>query len=125
MEPLICLASRSPRRRALLQQIGLPHALVDVVVDESYHTGEDVATYVVRLAQEKARAGHDALADTSRLPVLAADTAVVIDDEVLCKPGCRKEALEMMVRLSGRTHQVLTGIALMGSGLESRGLRRW
>lgn len=119
-EPSICLASRSPRRRELLDQIGIPHQVVTITVDETPRPGEAPAEYVIRLALEKARAGRRQ-AGTAMLPVLAADTAVVVDDQVLGKPAGRDDAVAMLRRLSGRSHKVLTGVALAWDGrIDSR-----
>lgn len=120
MEPLIYLASRSPRRSELLKQIALPHTLLDVEVDETPLAGEPPEDYVVRLALEKARVGHAALADRVELPVLAADTSVVIGGRILGKPKNRSEALEMLASLSGRSHKVCSGVALVGAQADFR-----
>lgn len=117
---MIYLASRSPRRRELLEQIGVSYALLDVEVDEARHAGETPRDYVVRLALEKARAGHALVADGTKLPVLGADTVVVVEGEVLCKPVGQADALNMLARLSGRTHQVYTGVALVSEVINSR-----
>jgi septum formation protein len=114
MVPLIYLASRSPRRHELLEQIGVPHRLLDVVVDETPLPGEPPEDYVVRLALTKARAGHAEQVRRIDLPVLAADTAVVLDDKILGKPCHRRDGLAMLLSLSDRTHRVYTGVALVG-----------
>lgn len=108
-EPVLCLASGSPRRRELLAQIGLPHIVRVAHVDESVRPGEPPAAYVARLAREKAL---DVWRQVQPMPVLAADTAVVLDGIIYGKPRGRAEALEMLGRLSGRTHEVLTAVAL-------------
>lgn len=113
----IYLASRSPRRQSLLTQLGLPFRVLDVQVDEHRDGGEPPRAYVLRLALEKARAGLRARQASDAYPVLAADTAVVIDDEVLGKPQDADQALAMLERLSGRCHQVYTAVALAG-GIE-------
>jgi septum formation protein len=107
--PLVCLASVSPRRRELLEQIGVPHVLAAPDIDEAVLDAEIPADYVVRMARCKAHAvrSHDAA-----LPVLAADTIVVIDDRIHGKPANEEEGIAMLARLSGRTHQVLTAVAL-------------
>jgi septum formation protein len=107
-EPLV-LASGSPRRAALLQQIGIPHVvrLPAVPVDETPLPGEAPADYVLRLARAKALA----VAAPGRL-VLAADTTVVADGQILGKPEDRAAAEAMLVSLSDRVHAVLTGVAL-------------
>ena len=108
----LVLASASPRRRELLTQIGVAHRVAPVGLDESRRRGEAPADYVLRLAREKADAGWQLLTDREREVVLAADTAVVLGDDILGKPRDRTEALAMLLQLSGRTHQVLTAVAL-------------
>jgi septum formation protein len=120
MEPQIYLASRSPRRSELLKQIALPHTVLEVDVDETPLIGETPEAYVVRLARTKAEVGYTALAGRSILPVLAADTAVVLDERILGKPRHRSEALEMLMDLSGRTHKVCSGVALTADQVDYR-----
>ena len=121
MSAEIYLASQSPRRRELLQQIGVAHEVIAVEVNETPHPGEPAAEYVIRLALAKADAGQAAVRERSPLlPVLAADTAVVAGETILGKPGDRAVALAMMRRLSGSSHKVLTGVALVGGRRESR-----
>jgi len=114
----IVLASRSPRRRALLEQIGLRYSLLEddamQAVDESVHAGETPETYVQRVARAKADAGWTRLqaAGQACAPVLAADTAVVVGQRILGKPADRADAARMLGLLSARTHEVLTGVAL-------------
>ncbi len=116
-EPQIHLASQSPRRRELLHQIGIRHAVVAVDIDETPRPGEAPAEYVLRLALAKARAGH---ALRPERPVLGADTAVVVDDVILGKPTDRADAIAMLGRLAGREHRVLTAVALVGEREETR-----
>lgn len=104
------LASSSPRRRALLDQIGVSYSTVAVDIDESRQAGEAAEVYVERLALAKARAGRSASPEV--IPVLGADTVISIDGDLLSKPNDRDDALAMLGRLSGRTHYVLTGVAL-------------
>lgn len=110
---LLTLASASPRRRELLGQLGVPFEVAPADLDESLHDGEHAAAYVERLARAKAKG--EGL-------ILAADTSVVIDDEVLGKPGAdRALGAAMLRRLAGRAHQVMTGVAVSSSkGLVSR-----
>jgi septum formation protein len=110
----IYLASASPRRRELLSQIGVPFQVLTVEVNESIDAEEPPADYVTRLAEAKAGAGLAACAAARAppRPVLAADTAVVIDGEILGKPTDAEDAARMLGLLSGRTHQVLTAVAL-------------
>jgi septum formation protein len=111
-EPVLCLGSVSPRRRELLTQIGVAFVVAAPDIDESVRSGESPAQYVTRLAQEKALAIRRA---GQLLPVLAADTTVVVDGELFAKPRDRAEAVHMLGVLSGRTHEVLTAIALADS----------
>jgi septum formation protein len=112
---MLILASSSPRRRQLLEQIGLTFTIESADIDERLQPGEAPAKYVQRLALEKAQAvwerhrNEDASSDP--ILVLGADTAVVLDGEVLGKPIDTADARRMLELLSGRTHQVLTGIA--------------
>lgn len=106
------LASGSPRRRELLAQIGVPFVTLNAAIDESALPAEPAHGYVERLALEKARAGLASLADNTDAVVLGADTAVVLDGQILGKPQTRSEALAMLAALSGREHQVLTAVAL-------------
>lgn len=108
----IYLASASPRRAELLRQIGVPFRIHAADVPETQRPGEDPAVYVERIAIAKAEAVRDAVRDQSPAPVLAADTTVVIDGEVFGKPADDAAALAMLERLSGRSHAVLTGVAL-------------
>lgn len=119
MQPSLCLASASPRRQQLLRQIGVSF-LVDVAdVDETALVGESPDDYVERLARAKAQAvwarrGGD-------VPVLGADTTVVLDGEILGKPADEVAAIRMLARLSAREHLVLTSIALTcATGTEIR-----
>lgn len=106
----IILASGSPRRRELLKQLAVNFEVVAADIDESFVEGEPPRDYVMRLSREKALAGFTQCA--GRLPALGSDTIVLLDGEVLGKPESRKEAVGMLQRLSGRTHQVYSGVAL-------------
>jgi septum formation protein len=109
----LVLASASPRRRELLAQLGLLFEVQAADIDETPRAGESPAHYVLRVAREKAQA------IAQRRPgtwVLAADTTVVLDGDILGKPGDAAEARRTLTRLSGRTHEVLTGVALAGPG---------
>jgi nucleoside triphosphate pyrophosphatase len=108
-KPVLRLASASPRRRQLLDLIGVPHVVTPADIDETPHAGELPGDYVVRLAREKADAVWARHAD---LPVFAADTTVVVDGEILGKPESADDARAMLGKLSGRGHFVHTGIAL-------------
>jgi septum formation protein len=118
---LIYLASASPRRSALLDQIGVPHRVQPVDVDETARGGEPPDHYVRRLAVLKAEALWQKLTAAQRRPVLGADTAVVLDGEILGKPRDEQDCLRMLRLLSARTHQVFTAVALRASdGCQSR-----
>ena len=110
--PFLYLASTSPRRRELLTQLGVPFEVLTVQVDESPLPGEDATAYVQRLASHKAQAGWSQVALAAQAPVLGADTTVVLGSQILGKPANRGEAIDMLLALSGRTHVVLTAIAL-------------
>jgi len=112
----IYLASASPRRRELLQQIGVPFRLVGTELDETPLPGEAPAAYVSRLAAAKADAGWQASRGAANAPVLAADTAVVLEGEILGKPRDKVDAERMLLRLSGRTHEVMTAVAVRSAG---------
>ena len=105
----ITLASASPRRRELLEQIGVRHVLRATDVDESRRADESADAYVTRVARLKADAGWTV--DNHR-PVLAADTAVVLGAELFGKPEDQTEGLRMLAALAGRTHTVLTAVAV-------------
>ncbi len=109
----IYLASASPRRQELLNQIGVRYELLKVTVPEIPQSGEQAPQFVQRVALEKALAGKRLLAADDVHPVLGADTAVVIDDSILGKPASKQEALDMLSRLSGRTHQVMSAVAII------------
>ena len=120
MTPQLYLASRSPRRQELLQQIGVAYRLIDIEVDESPRAGESPSEYVLRVSQDKALAGQKLRQGGEYLPVLAADTCVVVAGAMLGKPRDRQEGLWMLQQLSGSTHQVYTAVALAAASLESR-----
>ena len=110
MKPVLRLASASPRRRELLAQIGVPHAVEAAAVDEAMRPGEAISAYVERVARAKAQTIWQRLQD---LPVLGADTTVVLDGQSLGKPRDRGHGLSMLESLAGREHQVLTAVALV------------
>ncbi len=108
------LASQSPRRRELLKQIGVHYELLSVEVDETPYLREDPVTYVQRVCRAKAEAGWNSLL-ANKLPpqpVLAADTTVTIAGNIIGKPDDDAHAAEILRRLSGKKHQVLTAVAL-------------
>jgi septum formation protein len=123
--PALYLASRSPRRRELLTQLGQPFLLLpfrglqreDIDVSEDVREGEDADTYVARVARAKALGGEKRLG-WRRLGaglVLSADTTVELDGEILGKPADPADAARMLAKLSGRTHRVLTAVAVSDS----------
>jgi septum formation protein len=111
----LVLASSSPRRRELLAQAGYTFEVCPAHIDETRGVNEDPSAYVARLALEKAHAIH---AQHPGAVVLGADTTVVLNGEVLNKPHNLEEARHMLLALSGRTHQVLTGIAVVADHIE-------
>jgi septum formation protein len=112
----LILASASPRRRELLAQAGYAFAVEAADVNESEHEDENSAEYVLRLAEEKAQAVFARhVTEAEPLVVLGADTTVVCDGEILAKPKDGADAKRMLRRLSGRTHEVLTGVAIATS----------
>lgn len=109
----IILASASPRRRELLQQICIKAIVQPVDIDESQKQNESVNDYVERLAMEKAQRGFDTISNDENLPVLGSDTIVEIDGQVLGKPENRKHAKKMLMQLSGKSHEVHTSVAIV------------
>jgi septum formation protein len=117
----VYLASASPRRSELLRQIGVPFEVRPADIKEEQLDAEGPAAYVLRLSAAKAEAVWAAVPEAERRPVLAADTTVVLAGQVLGKPLDAAEAVDMLERLSGRTHHVLTAVALrVGGGVETR-----
>jgi septum formation protein len=108
---MLVLASRSPRRRDILQQAGIPFVVHPIDVDETPLPGERARDYVTRIAQEKAKAATAGLAGEGEI-VLAADTTVAIQGEILGKPLDAADARRMLHMLSGQRHEVLTAICL-------------
>jgi septum formation protein len=112
-QALLCLASISPRRHKLLTQLGVPHTVRAADIDERSGDGELPRRYVARMAREKAL---EIVRRGEELPVLAADTTVVLGGEIFAKPVDRADGLAMLGRLSGRSHVVLTAVALAQAG---------
>lgn len=110
---MLFLASKSPRRRELLVQLGVRFEVLEIEIDESWDGSGEAQDFIIALALNKARAGkrHVTPSDT----VLAADTEVILDGEILGKPRDEVHAIHMLQRLSGRTHQVLSAIAVIGT----------
>jgi septum formation protein len=118
--PLLVLASASPRRARILEALGVAFRVTPADVDESLRDGEDAGAAAVRLARAKA----EAVAVAETLPVLAADTLVVCDGAVLGKPESTEGAASMLRRLSGRAHEVVTGVCLVARGRARTALAR-
>jgi septum formation protein len=112
--PRVILASQSPRRRELLALVGIPHEVRPADIDETYRPGEPPRDHTERLAREKAVA--IAAAEPDAL-VIGSDTIVVVDGDVLGKPADAPDAERMLARLSGRTHVVMTGVAVAWHGV--------
>ena len=130
-KPYIYLASQSPRRRELLHQIGIRFETLllrndarrIVGVDETPVADENPLDYVQRICQAKAVAGWEAVLfrNLRKMPVLAADTTVTLDNQIIGKPRDREEAFLMLQRLSGREHRVYTAVAVkLNEQIESR-----
>jgi septum formation protein len=117
----LLLASASPRRKELLGRLGLEFEIKPVDLDESRRRGEAGADYVQRLAADKARAAIEMGATGT---VIASDTAVEVDGDVLGKPADEADALRMLAQLSGRTHEVLTAVAVHDTARETLALNR-
>jgi septum formation protein len=131
IDPRIYLASRSPRRRELLAQVGVRFDLLlfrlpprdDTEVNEDWQPGEAPEAYVQRVARAKAEFGADLIARRAIIarPVLAADTTLDLDGEIIGKPRDEADAIEILTRLSGRSHRVLTSLAMaQGERVEQR-----
>jgi septum formation protein len=116
--PMLYLASQSPRRHQLLQQIGVPFEPFTVDVAEQRATAESPLAYVRRVARDKAVAGLAGLSADEPSWVLGSDTEVVLGDEVFGKPADAQDAAAMLSRLAGRTHQVITVVWLIGAQRE-------
>src|SRR5450759_2814523 len=122
IQPRIYLASQSPRRRELLKQIGINFEMLlmrsdprrNLEVDETQHPNEQPENYVRRVSQAKAEAGYDVLKlrNLPQFPVLAADTTVTLDGKIFGKPDSAEQAAEMLRKLSGREHHVLSAVAI-------------
>jgi septum formation protein len=120
--PAFVLASASPRRVELLGRVGLEPEVVPAAVDEAVLPGEPAVDYVVRVAADKA---HAVAARRPGCAVLGADTAVVLDGEPLGKPVDDRHALELLERLAGRTHDVLSAVVVVGpDGIEHTAVAR-
>jgi len=115
---MLYLASQSPRRAELLTRLGLDFGRIDLDVPEQRQPSETPADYVRRVAREKALAGLQKLGAPDGAAVLGADTEVVLGDEVFGKPRDEADAAAMLRRLSGKTHQVVSAVSLVGAARE-------
>ena len=109
----ICLASKSPRRRQLLDQLGVQYDLLAANIDETAFAGEEPQAYVKRMCCEKARKVWQAELFDRQVPVLASDTAVILDHSILGKPVDEQEGKSMLQQLSAREHWVMTGVVML------------
>ena len=116
----IYLASQSPRRRTLIEQLGIHYQTISVEVDEQQQAGELPAYFVARLACDKAQAGWRLVAEQA-IPVVGADTCIVLDQQIVGKPEDKRQGIELLKRYSGNTHQVVTGVAMVGPVSGARG----
>ncbi|WEK34431.1 MAG: Maf family nucleotide pyrophosphatase [Candidatus Pseudobacter hemicellulosilyticus] len=117
----IVLASQSPRRKQLLEWAEVPFEIILQPTDESYPDHLDIASIPVHIARNKALAVQQGATYTSLtwpLPILAADTVVVLDNTIIGKPASRQEAIDTLGRLSGKQHQVITGVVILHQGQE-------
>ena len=110
----IYLASQSPRRAELLKQIAVSFEKLSIETDETPLPNESAKAYVERVARAKAEAGYQQLVDTNKplMPVLGADTTVVLGQQIMGKPADRAQALAMLAALSGSSHQVMSAVCL-------------
>ena len=113
LPPRLVLASQSPRRVQLLEMLGLRFGVAPADIDETYLQGEEPAAHAERLAREKAE---KVAADASDAIVIGSDTVVVLDGAVLGKPRDDEDAVAMLLRLQGRTHDVATAVAVVAAG---------
>ncbi len=120
MEPRLVLASASPRRARILRELGVPFRVVVSGADESLQAGEQGEAAVERLARAKALF----VAAREALPVLAADTEVLLDGRLLGKPADEPAAAAMLRLLAGRSHEVVTGVCLVSGGVVRSGVER-
>lgn len=115
---MLHLASRSPRRAELLARLGLDFGVIELDIPEHQAAGEAPADYVRRVAREKAGAGLLKVVGVADALVLGSDTEVILDDVVFGKPVDAANAADMLRRLSGRTHQVVTAVSLVSAARE-------
>ena len=115
---MLYLASQSPRRRQLLEQLGLRFSVLEVDVPEVRRVDEPAEDYVSRVAREKAGAGLLTVGAISGAIVIGADTEVVLDGDVFGKPADADAAAAMLARLAGRTHRVISAVWVVSAGRE-------
>lgn len=123
-EPMVYLASASPRRRELLAQIGIDCLVMPADIDESQLPGEGVEAYALRLAGAKARRVWERVRTPAPRPVVAADTVVIAGADVLGKPAGLDDCRRMLGRLSGAVHEVLTAVAVVSAAGETAAVSR-
>ena len=109
----IILASGSPRRKELLQMAGLTFEVKTIPTEESYPTGLSPSDITIHISREKALAVKNSNSDFEDAIIIAADTIVILDNEILGKPKDREDAIKMLQKLSGRTHEVITGVVIL------------
>jgi len=112
----IYLASKSSRRRELLEQLNIEFEIINIDIDETWDKTEKAKDHVQRLALEKARAARKKLEVKNLLPIIAADTEVVLDDIIMGKPADKEDAIKILGELSGRMHTVYSAVALIDGG---------
>lgn len=110
--PLLYLASASPRRRDLLQQLGYTTHLCPANIDETPHANETAQDYVLRMAIEKNQAAQQSFSQHLAAPLISADTTVALNHQILGKPNNTEHAHQILCQLSGNTHQVLTAVCV-------------
>lgn len=113
--PDLILASGSPRRKEIIARMGFDFEVVPTDIDESVHAGEKPTAYVQRMALSKARA---TAVHYPQVPVLGADTAVILGETIFGKPKDRADAKAMLLQLSGKTHQVMTAVTVICGKVE-------
>lgn len=117
MKQPIILASQSPRRKQLLEWAKIPFEIHIKETDESYPPGLTKPDVAIHIAEQKALAVQPLVAKHSI--ILAADTIVVLDDKIIGKPRNREEAIQILTSLSGKTHQVITGVCILQNGIKN------
>lgn len=111
--PEIILASQSPRRQQLLQKAGINFNVAFADTDESFPTGLSVENIAMHIAAEKGDKVLSGRNDNENVIIIAADTIVVLNDHIIGKPANRKHAIEILKKISGKTHKVITGVAII------------